>query len=446
MKIKYERMGIDETRDGTDGIAPADTVEKIETIRKTKFLDITRQKKIGVKETVVRFRFQCDNYPCFDSKFPELEAATADDEENISELIEEAASEFYSSKVGGSEMKPKYTKRLAMAKHDVPIEVQKKIRSSFTLKNIRGSTKPAPVKKKESLDTNSMKIRKEKVDRNKQLRHDEVKEEKLLREKRKIERQERKQEKLRHTEELKELKKQKRLHNRAETKKVKKQLLEEKNLIRRTIKDGLKKHRIEKEKPGGQLKTKAPKKMKMKMLSLKTTNHMKTWKDMDISADIYFPDVKRPCSVDNATEPLFFMSSEPCRNYYNNEKENQGELDEEAMRKCLEWRMFGEELPAIERTLLPPRQGLSKKTGSGGRNLYKNRNQQKEMEGMVEAILHEENFEMKDEYCKGEENDEDVENVLQDSGIEDSLSFGKDPSTENKYSCSLSNRNWELTA
>ena len=77
-------MGIDETRDGTDGIAPADTVEKIETIRKTKFLDITRQKKIGVKETVVRFRFQCDNYPCIDSKFPELEAATADDEENIS--------------------------------------------------------------------------------------------------------------------------------------------------------------------------------------------------------------------------------------------------------------------------------------------------------------------------------------------------------------------------
>ena len=83
MKIKYERTTIDEKSNGEDLIAPADTVEKIETIRRSKFLDITRQKKIGQKETVVQFRFQCDEYPCIDSKFPELEAATAEYEENI---------------------------------------------------------------------------------------------------------------------------------------------------------------------------------------------------------------------------------------------------------------------------------------------------------------------------------------------------------------------------
>ena len=77
-------------------------------------------------------------------------------------------------------MKPKYTKRLALAKHDIPIEVQRKIRSSFTLKNIRGSNKSAPVKKKEIMKTNSMKVKRE-----------------PSREKRKIERQERQQEKIR---------------------------------------------------------------------------------------------------------------------------------------------------------------------------------------------------------------------------------------------------------
>jgi len=455
MKIKYERTTIDEKSNGEDLIAPADTVEKIETIRRSKFLDITRQKKIGQKETVVQFRFQCDEYPCIDSKFPELEAATAEYEENIAELIEEAASEFYANKVGGSDMKPKYTKRLAMAKQGIPIEVQRRIRSSFTLKNMRGSNKSTPVKKKERMKTNSMKVQRELSREKRKIERQERKQEKirkkeefkiqreLSRIKRKIERQERKQEKLIKKEEVKELKKQKKLQNRVEVRKVKKQLLEEKKSMRQTVKDNLKKNRNKEEKPGGRLKTKPLKKMKVKLLNLKTLKHMKTWKDMedemamDISADINFPDVKHPCSVGNATGPLFFISSEPYREYYSNEEENLGELDEEGMRKCLELRMFGEELPAIERTLLPPRQGISDKKGSGGRNLYNNTYRQKEMEGMVEAILHEENFEIKDEYCEGEEDDEDVEEVLQDSEIEDSLEFGKDPSTEIKHSVIL---------